>query len=290
MPWTTRSLDLHISEIAKKYAGQADAAVKLAERVKEGGSGNWGNSQMPPHFEMPDAKIQEIVQWILSLKDAPAARADPSGGKNTRSTLEDGKTVTLDFPLFVEGMEKDKKVTKGVFRGYELYNSYCFRCHGTDATESELAPSLRHALEVGMTPQQFLAVAMPGREDKGMPSWAGFLERRRDDEHLPVRERPESRTRGSRQATVRKRVKQAFRKTNPLREGPAMNWKKRLLLLVLVLGACGAVGSLLLVAQQPGGTSLDTMSKDANQWVMPLGNYAGTRHSTLNQITTQNAE
>jgi len=28
------------SEIAKKYAGQADAAVKLAERVKEGGSGN----------------------------------------------------------------------------------------------------------------------------------------------------------------------------------------------------------------------------------------------------------
>ena len=61
-----------------------------------------------------------------------------------------------------------------------------------------------------------------------------------------------------------------------------MNWKKRLLLLVLVLGACGAVGSLLLVAQQPGGTSLDTMSKDANQWVMPLGNYSGT-HSTLNQ-------
>ena len=163
------------SEIAKKYAGQADAAVKLAERVKEGGSGNWGNSQMPPHFEMPDAKIQEIVQWILSLKDAPAARADPSGGKKYEYALEDGKTVTLDFPLFVEGMEKDKKVTKGVFRGYELYNSYCFRCHGTDATESELAPSLRHALEVGMTAQQFLAVAMPGREDKGMPSWAGFL-------------------------------------------------------------------------------------------------------------------
>ena len=26
-----------------------------------------------------------------------------------------------------------------------------------------------------MTAQQFLAVAMPGREDKGMPSWAGFL-------------------------------------------------------------------------------------------------------------------
>ena len=48
-----------------------------------------------------------------------------------------------------------------------------------------------------------------------------------------------------------------------------------------------AVVSPLLVGQQAGG-SLDTMSQDANQWVMPLGNYSGTRHSKLNQITNQN--
>ena len=66
-----------------------------------------------------------------------------------------------------------------------------------------------------------------------------------------------------------------------------MNWMKRLLLLVLVLGASVAIGSLLLVAQQAGG-SLDSMSQDSNQWVMPLGNYSGTRHSKLNQITNQN--
>jgi glucose dehydrogenase len=30
------------------------------------------------------------------------------------------------------------------------------------------------------------------------------------------------------------------------------------------------------------------MSQDPNQWVMPLGNYAGTRHSRLNQITAAN--
>jgi len=161
------------SEIAKKYAGQSDAANKLAQRIKEGGSGNWGTTQMPPHYELPDAQIQEIVSWILSLKDTPTARASATDGKKYSYTLQDGKTIALDFPLFVEG--KEPKVTKDVFRGYELYNSYCYRCHGTDATESELAPSLRHALEIGMTPQQFLAVAMPGREDKGMPSWAGFL-------------------------------------------------------------------------------------------------------------------
>ena len=30
------------------------------------------------------------------------------------------------------------------------------------------------------------------------------------------------------------------------------------------------------------------MSQDPNQWVMPLGNYSGTRHSKLNQITAAN--
>ncbi len=82
------------------------------------------------------------------------------------------KTITADFPVFVEG--SDKKVTKDVFHGYQLYNSYCFRCHGTDATESSLAPDLRR-FTAEMPQRAFLTVAIAGREDKGMPSWAGFL-------------------------------------------------------------------------------------------------------------------
>ena len=83
-----------------------------------------------------------------------------------------GKDVTLDFPVFVEG--SDKKVTKAVFHGYQLYNSYCFRCHGTDVTESSLAPDLKRFVAV-MNPKDFLSVALKGREDQGMPAWAGFL-------------------------------------------------------------------------------------------------------------------
>jgi cytochrome c len=157
--------------IAKKYAGQADAPTRLTRRIREGGSGTWGNLRMPPHPDLMDAQLKQIVQWILSLKDAPAARA-----VNARAytyTLQGARKVTLDFPLFLDG--SDKKVTKEVFHGYALYNSYCYRCHGTDATESELGPNLRHSLETGMTLRQFMAVTMPGREDKGMPSWAGFL-------------------------------------------------------------------------------------------------------------------
>ena len=162
------------NEIAKKYAGQqSDAADTLVRRIREGSSGTWGDIPMPAHSDLTDAQLKEIVLWILSLKDTPAARADSTGAKKYGYALQDGKTITLDFPLFVEG--SDQKVTKDVFRGYLLFNSYCYRCHGTDATESELGPNLRRSVDTGMTTQQFLAVAMPGREDKGMPSWAGFL-------------------------------------------------------------------------------------------------------------------
>ena len=160
-------------EIAKKYAGQqTDVATSLARRIREGSSGNWGDTRMPAHADLTDDQLGQIVQWILSLKEAPAARADRGSLKTYNYKLDDGKTVSLDFPLFVEGGEP--KVTKDVFRGYAQYNSYCFRCHGTDATESQLGPNLRRSVDT-MTLQQFLAVAMPGREDKGMPSWAGFL-------------------------------------------------------------------------------------------------------------------
>jgi cytochrome c len=157
--------------IAKKYAGQPDAAARLSRRIRDGGSGTWGTIRMPAHPDLMDAQLKQVVQWILSLKDVPAARAVTA--RASTYSAPGGKKITLDFPLFVD--DSAKKVTKDVFHGYALYNSYCYRCHGTDATESELGPNLRHSLETGMTLRQFLAVTMPGREDKGMPSWAGFL-------------------------------------------------------------------------------------------------------------------
>ena len=71
-----------------------------------------------------------------------------------------------------------------------------------------------------------------------------------------------------------------------------MSRTKRYGLWIVALGlpvAIVAVMSSLVVGQQgAAGGALDTMSQDANQWVMPLGNYAGMRHSKLNQITAQN--
>lgn len=56
------------AEVAKKYAGQKDAETKLAEKVKKGSSGVWGQIPMPPNAAVPDADVRALVKWILSIK------------------------------------------------------------------------------------------------------------------------------------------------------------------------------------------------------------------------------
>ena len=56
------------SDVAKKYAGEKDAEAKLAEKVKKGGQGVWGQVPMPPNAAVPDADIKTLVKWVLSIK------------------------------------------------------------------------------------------------------------------------------------------------------------------------------------------------------------------------------
>ena len=53
-------------DVAKKYAGKADAPKMLAEKVKKGGKGAWGEVPMPPNANVKDADIQTLVKWILA--------------------------------------------------------------------------------------------------------------------------------------------------------------------------------------------------------------------------------
>ena len=66
-----------------------------------------------------------------------------------------------------------------------------------------------------------------------------------------------------------------------------MTWMKKHCGLAIAISSYLAIGSTSIFAQ--GSDDLVKMAQDANQWVMPLGNYSGTRHSSLNQINTQNA-
>ena len=56
------------ADVAKKYAGQKDAEAKLADKVKKGSQGVWGQVPMPPNAAVPDADVRALVKWVLSVK------------------------------------------------------------------------------------------------------------------------------------------------------------------------------------------------------------------------------
>ena len=53
-------------DVAKKYAGQADAEATLAKSIKAGGSGKWGPIPMPPQAQLSDADAKTLAAWVLS--------------------------------------------------------------------------------------------------------------------------------------------------------------------------------------------------------------------------------
>jgi cytochrome c len=54
-------------DVAAKYKGQ-DVEEQLAQKVKSGGAGVWGQVPMPPNPQVPDPDLHAIVKWVLSLK------------------------------------------------------------------------------------------------------------------------------------------------------------------------------------------------------------------------------
>lgn len=56
-------------EVAKKYAGQADAIDQLANKIMTGGSGVWGDTAMTPHPTVTQEDAVKIVKYIMLLKD-----------------------------------------------------------------------------------------------------------------------------------------------------------------------------------------------------------------------------
>jgi cytochrome c len=55
-------------EVAAKYAGQKDAADKLAVKIMKGGSGVWGPVPMPANAQVNEAEAKKLAAWVLSLK------------------------------------------------------------------------------------------------------------------------------------------------------------------------------------------------------------------------------
>ena len=64
-----KSVGPSYTEVAKHYKGKEGAVDLLAKKVIAGGGGNWGESVMSAHPQVPLADAKEMVQYILSLAE-----------------------------------------------------------------------------------------------------------------------------------------------------------------------------------------------------------------------------
>ncbi|MCK0511796.1 c-type cytochrome [Aromatoleum buckelii] len=55
-------------DVAKKYAGQADAVAKLADKIQKGGSGVWGPVPMPANPQVTADEAKLLATWVMSQK------------------------------------------------------------------------------------------------------------------------------------------------------------------------------------------------------------------------------
>ncbi len=55
-------------EVSAKYAGQKDAADKLAQKILKGGSGVWGAVPMPANPQVNEAEAKQLATWVLTVK------------------------------------------------------------------------------------------------------------------------------------------------------------------------------------------------------------------------------
>ena len=55
-------------DVAAKYAGQKDAADKLAAKIIKGGSGVWGPVPMPANAQVNADEAKKLAAWVMTQK------------------------------------------------------------------------------------------------------------------------------------------------------------------------------------------------------------------------------
>lgn len=55
-------------DMAARYASDAGAAAKLAEKIQKGGSGVWGQIPMPANPQVSAAEAKTLAAWVLGQK------------------------------------------------------------------------------------------------------------------------------------------------------------------------------------------------------------------------------
>ena len=55
-------------DVAAKYAKDAGAEARLAQKIQKGRSGTWGPIPMPANPQVSDAEAKTLAKWVLAQK------------------------------------------------------------------------------------------------------------------------------------------------------------------------------------------------------------------------------
>lgn len=99
--------------------------------------------------------VLAIILWVFSPFDIGGQSADEAMAQNAQDSAA--------------------QVPETVMNGWRWFHVYCFRCHGTDALGSQLAPNLRESIK-NLKHQEFVTVVSNGRPDTAMQPWNGLLD------------------------------------------------------------------------------------------------------------------
>ena len=84
-----KSIGPAYTAVAQKYRTDSSASKRLAAKVREGGSGVWGQVMMPPHPQLTPDQASRMVAYILSLGTVPATPSLPVSGMYTPDLTKD---------------------------------------------------------------------------------------------------------------------------------------------------------------------------------------------------------
>ena len=74
----TKSIGPALKAVSKRYQTQAGAREMLAEKIRKGGSGNWGSYPMPPHPDLTAGQSLDICP-LYSITDRTKSTAPTAG-------------------------------------------------------------------------------------------------------------------------------------------------------------------------------------------------------------------
>ena len=172
-------------DIAKKYKGDAGAAAKLAEKVRKGGAGNWGQIPMAPN-KITDDEPQKSCVRALEIEEpilmAHAARLDVTAF----AAAEPGMAAV---PAARRGRSETRarhcarRWPRSLFKAPDpararelvrMVRQDCGSCHGMRLTGG-LGPALTPAGAAGKPAQAWPRRSCHGRPGTAMPPWRRFV-------------------------------------------------------------------------------------------------------------------